>query len=66
VNIELYETAQPGEWWCGVCKRGHEYDTACPDSGQIVESVKVTNLGNDMPHLFGGLIMRKVKDSDTD
>lgn len=59
MNIELYETAQPGEWWCGVCKRGHEYDTACPDSGQIVEGVKVT-----IDKWGHGFITRKIREKD--
>lgn len=24
-----------GQWWCGVCKMGHELGKACPDSGEI-------------------------------
>lgn len=37
--MDYFEKAMPGEWWCGVCKRGHAFNTACPDSGQIVEGV---------------------------
>lgn len=29
-----YAQAQLGEWWCGVCKTGHPFDTACPDTGE--------------------------------
>lgn len=32
-----YEHALPGEWWCGVCKRGHKYDTPCPDVEGVPE-----------------------------
>lgn len=47
--LDGYAKAEPGQWWCGVCKTGHDSGQACPDSGQTVTLAPVLEWSGSHP-----------------